>query len=208
MLRSRSVISRRVSLSWVTRSTVGGRLAYHSEVFIDPGAEDSVQILLESDLTGTSVDLPFPMGKTADEPRPLTALVRAGNETRMNIKYGNLVRTALTLDAETSAPRGQVVIGGAAPQHTDTTGISILGHIDQTIYAEPWWDTFDRLLTLSEAADAEARAAGDVVITDSLGNTNPVALVDLALADVDVYDYPSGPTHVTGNQLRGQDQVE
>lgn len=183
---------------------VSGSLNYHSEVFIDPEADEPVQILLESDLVGTQIDLPFPMGKVAEQPRPLTALIRSGDETRFNINYDHLVRAALTLDAITNAPRGEVLIGGETPEHTTGTGIAIRGHLDERIYAEPWWDAFDHLLTLSDEADAKARAAGEVFITDSLGNTNPVASVDLKLADVDVYDYPSGPMTVTGNQSRGQ----
>ena len=183
---------------------ISGSLTYHSEVFIDPEADEPVQILLESDLVGTQIDLPFPMGKVAEQPRSLTALIRSGDETRFNINYDHLVRTALTLDAANNTPRGEVLIGGEPPEHTSGTGIAIRGHLDERIYAEPWWDAFDHLLTLSDEADAKARAAGEVFVTDSLGNTNPVASLDLSFADVDVYDYPSGPMTVTGTQTRGQ----
>lgn len=183
---------------------VSGHLNYHSEVFIDPEADEPVQILLETDLQGTQIDLPLPMGKAAEQPRPLTALIRSGDETRLDINYDHLVRAALTLDAKTNTPRGEVLIGGETPEHTSDTGIAIRGHVDDLIYAEPWWDAFDHLLTLSDAADARARAAGEVFMTDRLGNTNPVASVDLSFAAVDVYEYPSGPMTVTGTQARGQ----
>ena len=183
---------------------VSGSLNYHTELFIDPAAADPVQILLESDLTGTVIDLPYPAGKTAEESRALTTLIRSGNETRLNINYDNLIRTALTLDAETAEPRGQVVIGGDTPQQTEGTGIQILGHIDKEISAEPWWEVFDRMLTLSEQADKQAARSGQVARADALGNTNPVASVDLTLAAIDAWDYASGKTAVKGQQENGE----
>lgn len=183
---------------------VQGELSYQARFEVDPTAISPVNLLIESDLVGTTIDLPEPMGKTLEQKRNLTALVSPGTASEIKLNYDSLMQLAMRV-GEKGVENGDVVFGGADAKLTDTTGIAIRGRIPTVLNVEQWWDVWDRMMHLLEQDTvAQKGKPGSVYPTNNLGNDNPVSTVNLTLDGLDAWDIPAGKTQVVGKQERNE----
>ncbi len=177
---------------------LSGHLTYTSQL---TAGGDGVRFRLQSDLQGTQIDLPYPMGKDSATSRPLTVMVKPGKETRINLNYDQRVQAALALD-NGRIDRGQVYLGDSDTFLPSDKGLEIRGHIPQPVKAAEWWDVWQRMMMLMAAEDkptqsATAAAAGTGSTEAASG---PVRAIELSLDAVDAWGIPMGPTTVTGSQ--------
>lgn len=180
---------------------VSGALNYRASLSVDPRLENPVHLLVESDLQGTVIDLPYPMGKTAETPRTMTALVAPGEQTQISVNYDGLMRTLVAI-GDQGVEQGEVVFGGDEPKLSPMTGISVRGQIPAIVDASQWWDVWDDMMRWMDAADERDRSAGvsTTVVANSLGNTNPVSRIDVSIDGIDAWGTPVGQTRLAGRQ--------
>ena len=178
---------------------VKGELNYQARFEVNPELASPVNLLIESDLVGTTIDLPAPMGKTNEQPRTLTTLVSPGNTSVINLNYDSFMQLAMRV-GEQGVETGEVVFGGDNAKLTDTTGIAINGNIPTTLSVEKWWDVWDRMMLLLDQESASGSSSGATYPKNSLGNNNPVSSVNLTIAGLNAWDIPVSKTSVTGKQ--------
>ncbi|MEK9764845.1 MAG: DUF3971 domain-containing protein, partial [Thalassolituus sp.] len=180
---------------------VSGDVNYEANIEVDPALDQPVHLLVETELEGTVVDLPFPAGKRAEDKRSLTALVAPGDETDIAVNYDGLFSTSVRLNDE-GAERGQIVFGGAPAKLGEGPGIAITGHIPAELNVSEWWDVWDRVMLLIDEDDARLAAAGQLqpLEPNALGNTNPISSIDMTIAALNAYDVPVEETRVSGVQ--------
>lgn len=177
---------------------LSGQLTYRSEL---TAGSDGVRFRLQSDLQGTQIDLPYPMGKDSDASRPLTVMVRPGKETRINLTYDQRVQAVLALD-NGRIDRGQVYLGDSDTFLPSDQGLEIRGHIPQPVKAAEWWEVWQRMMTLMAAEEKQARSVTAAAAADNHAEaaSGPVRAIELSLDAVDAWGMPMGPTTVTGSQ--------
>ncbi|MCA6060018.1 TIGR02099 family protein [Thalassolituus sp. ST750PaO-4] len=176
---------------------VSGALDYNARLTV--GAQ-GVVFNFNSDLQGTAIDLPYPLGKTADSAaRLMEVRVEPGTETRINLNYDNLLRAALALDAD-GLNRGQVYLGGSEPFLPSDKGVVVRGQLSESIVASDWWDTWQHLSGLL-AAESKAQKAGATVKSEATAHSNnPLRSINLTLGGVDAWGAAMGPTHIIAAQ--------
>ncbi len=106
---------------------------------------------LSSDLRGVAVRLPEPLGKSADQARPLKLALRPDRDSLdLRLEYGADTQAALALSgfpARYQLERGEVRIGAGAAQLPDAPGLAVIVDV-------PRWQP-----TLPSAASAEVPGA-------------------------------------------------
>jgi len=184
---------------------VTGKLEYRASLEVDPQLEDPVHLLIESDLVGTAIGLPAPLGKKADGKATLTALVTPSDMIGVDVSYDGLLSTAVQLD-DNGVSTGEVLLGGGDARIDGSPGIDIGGRVPGVINVSDWWDVWDRMMLSIDEADARLIAAGEATdpVANSLGNTNPVTSVELSIDALDAWDIPVGVTRVSGQQEFGE----
>ena len=180
---------------------VSGSLDYQAMLSIAGG---ELTFVLDSPLQGTTIDLPYPYGKQADEERDLVVEVQPGRETRIHLVYDQRVRAALALD-DAGLSRGQVYLGDTEPFLPSDKGLEIRGHIEETLQADAWWATWQHMLALLEQEEA-GQSAGSSSAGSGTGSVSraqasgPVRKVDLELSNVNLWGTPSGAASVSASQ--------
>lgn len=184
---------------------VAGQLSYRANLGIDPALDKPFNLLIESDLQGTKISLPPPMGKAVEEKRSLTALVTPAEEIDISFNYDGILSTALAINDE-GVRTGEVVLGGAEARIDNSPGIDIQGRVPGIINVSDWWDVWDRMMLLIDQEDAALAASGSLVVppANALGNTNPVSSLQVSLDALDAWDIPVGVTRVAGTQEFGE----
>lgn len=142
---------------------IEGRSPWHiqARVPVERDAERSLIVRGSSDLAGTAVDLPAPLGKAAGVERPLhfeLPVDRAGSLQRVRFAYGAHLQAALDLDDAGGAPAvegGRVRLGGGAVPTVggDPSGVRLRGRIEELDLAA--WSA------LLRAQQGAASALGD-----------------------------------------------
>lgn len=178
---------------------VQGGLNYQARFEVNPALASPVNLLIESDLVGTSIDLPAPMGKTSEQTRTLTALVSPGTTSEIHLNYDGLMQLAMRV-GEQGVETGDVVFGGKNASLGDSTGIAITGHVPSTLNVDKWWDVWDRMMLLLDQDTASASGGSDAYPVNSLGNNNPVSSVNMTIDGLDAWDIAAGKTAVIGQQ--------
>ncbi|MDO6681994.1 YhdP family protein [Oceanobacter sp. 5_MG-2023] len=198
---------------------VTGDLGYQATLDLNTTSGD-VRFALDTNLDGTLIDYPAPLGKAAaDASHPLHVTVRPGRETRISMNYDDRIRGVFALDDQ-GLNRGQVYLGKSEPFLPSDSGVEIRGQLDTPVNAEEWWDMWLRLepLALAEEAASSTAAAGSGPAaeqpdsdtnagTRSSTSENPLRLVDLIFTRLDVWDMAPGPTHVIAQQNWGEWQT-
>lgn len=133
---------------------VSGEFDYNAKLRID---SQGVGLEVNSDLAGTAVDLPNPLGKEQDSKTPLNIAIQATSQPLFNIHYGSYLSTQFEL-AEGVLNRGQVVVGDHQKAILpDTLGVELKGHLDEFI-VEEWWQAWLRATeTMREEEDEAAQ---------------------------------------------------
>ena len=174
---------------------VSGRLNYDAGLSI---ASDGVIFRFRSDLQGTSVNLPYPMGKTASEERTLEAELRPGDGLTMQFRYGELMDARLLLQ-DSQLQRGQVMLGGQVAQLPEEPGVEVRGQLATELIAEDWWDAWQRISQYQTDMAATAAQSASA-LQENTDSDNPLQRIDLTLGEVLAWEMPMGVTHVLGQQ--------
>ena len=172
---------------------LSGKLTYETQLVV---GQDGVDFRLLSDLQGTAIDLPYPLGKRADETRSLLTEIHPGKETRISMNYNDQMRSVVAL-AGGGLERGQVYFGNTEPFLPSDPGLEIRGRIDEPLNASDWWVTWQHMMSL---LDNDSSAGGNTSPTSTAASHGPVRSVDINLAAVDAWGTPMGPTRVTAEQ--------
>lgn len=187
---------------------LSGELNYKAALSMKSKQHGGVEFNLNTDLIGSAIDLPNPVGKTAEQRRPLSLKIVPGNETRINMNYDGLLKAALALD-EDGLDRGQVYLGGTDPFLPSDKGVVVRGNIDSELKADEWWAAWQHLRSViasQDAADNAENAASEgaeaaTSNTDqSPASHNPLRKIELQVASVDSWGVPMGPVTIDANQ--------
>ncbi len=98
---------------------------------IQPGRKSPPRLSLYSDLPGLAVHLPYPLGKGADQLRPLelTAWLTFP-QVPLQLDYGQ-VHARLAVDRGTNQISGQIGLGQLPPSGGTSEGLILVGHLDR-----------------------------------------------------------------------------
>lgn len=124
-------------------SRARGRLAWQGEVRIPNHDELApVRVRINSDLEGVALDLPHPVGKTADETRPLEIRFPVTDPTvRAQVDYGEAVDLTFAIDRRRPAAERitglRIDINQPRPEEAVQPGVRIAGHLDR-LDLLPW----------------------------------------------------------------------
>ncbi len=111
----------------------------------DDGSLPTRRLQVQSDLVGMSLDLPAPLGKGAEESRTFRLATELSGQplTRLDLRYGELVDTALVLerlpDGGSAMERCQVLFGGGSAELRSSPGLHLEGRLDY-LALDPWID--------------------------------------------------------------------
>lgn len=131
-----------------------GELPYRLWLDLELG-EDS-QLRVSSDLRGTRIDLPAPLGKPAEEARSASwRMTLGGAERRYTLNYAGLANLAFAAPpGQFSAGRGELRLGGAAALLPREPGLRIRGELSE--FDWPAWQAL-------QARQAGGGQAGDLL---------------------------------------------
>jgi len=126
---------------------------------------DAVSWVVESSLKGVAVDLPTPLGKSAEETVPLRIVrreARAGREDSLTIDYGRSARVLLHRQlgaGEARVDRALVLVGKAMerPAEPDRNGLWIRAELPRVNVDD--WLAFERKMDTTPAAGAASAPA-------------------------------------------------
>ena len=190
---------------------VDGTLNYNAALSLQSRQRGGIRFDVATDLQGTGIQMPQPMGKDPEQRRPLSLTVRPGSDTRIDMNYDGLVKSALALNKGT-LDRGQIYIGGGDPFLPSDKGVLLRGKVDQEINAEQWWALWQRLTRVLEQQAADDDSQGGVGRDNDIAQKsddgsrnkavakNPLTKIDLSIAAVDSWGIPMGPVSIDATQ--------
>ena len=126
---------------WLTHgageSAITGRLPWKAVLTIPSGTGKSIsapkRLVLESSLVGLDVNLPWPLGKTSDEKKPLAIRTKTSSDGQRltRIDFGTIVDieidSSLRADGTRETSRVEVLLGDSAPVFAKTPGLTLRG---------------------------------------------------------------------------------
>ncbi len=124
----------------------------------------SSTLVLESDLRGLTVDLPAPLAKTPEQPRPLRLTVVLGIDQHRDIRlsYGDDLRATLRLirrNGVNKLIRGAVYLGTARGELPDADGLFVYAELER-FSSTDWLDALYRRGTDETTHQATSSEAG------------------------------------------------
>lgn len=170
---------------------LSGRLQYQAGMQL---TADGLRFRLQSDLTGTRIDLPYPMGKDELTMAPLQVELEPGDGLRMKFRYNELVDADLLL-AGAELQRGQIHLGGLPAHLPEQPGVTLSGQLATELIAEDWWQAWQRISDYQQQHNTAVQQAGG-----SGADTNPLQRIELSLGQVLAWGMPLGVTNVQGQQ--------
>ncbi|QQD22375.1 TIGR02099 family protein [Oceanospirillaceae bacterium ASx5O] len=169
---------------------LSGQLNYQAGMQL---TAEGLRFRLQSDLTGTRIDLPYPVGKDVDAVAPLQVVLQPGDGLRMQFRYNELVDADLLLEGS-ELQRGQIHLGGLPASLPAEPGVLLSGQLATELIAEDWWDAWQRI---SHYQQQQAVAGA---YSDAAGSSNPLQRIDVTLGQVLAWGMPMGVTDVLGQQ--------
>ncbi|QLI80354.1 TIGR02099 family protein [Chitinibacter fontanus] len=163
-------------------SWLQGSVPFQANLQVD---EDSYALNLSSELQGGIVNLPAPLGKTAQQTRPFRLKVsREHALPRLDLSYGKALQAALLLSSEPAALRGKVLLAN----ETSATVLSQLTLDGKGIQIGGQWSQLnlnDWLPMLSVAQPSGKSVAKTIpqIVIDQLG-FDQVNVAGKVLSDV------------------------
>jgi uncharacterized protein YhdP len=135
---------------------VSGESAYQTRITInepEPGQFD-VAVNVQSDLAGIAINTPAPLGKTANEPKPLQLRIENSGQTHYRLELDNWLKTALSFSDD--QVNGEVKLGGEAAR-AGGQGLRISGRLE-TLNLDEWleWQSEMPASTVSSAIPVSA----------------------------------------------------
>lgn len=143
-----------------------GRLKYDASLRLF-GAQRSHELVVNSDLSGLSIDAPRPLGKAADAPLPFRYQMRFGRgDDRMSFEAGELLRGKLVQRAG-KIRRGLVRLGSEPITEIPERGIRVDGKLSFLDFSE--WTSFKPRLDQAFAQDAGEGGVAELISSVDLG---------------------------------------
>ena len=149
-----------------------------------------MRLQLNSDLTGTRIDLPHPIYKAENDRAPLQVVLEPGENLRMKFRYNELVDADLLLAGAAGLQRGHIRLGGLPSALPEEPGVLLNGQLASELIAEDWWLAWQRISRYQSGLAASVQGAAD----------NPLQNIDLTLGEVIAWGMPMGITSVRGQQ--------
>lgn len=159
---------------------IQGQLDYDVNLMLSGG---KTELQVTSDLLGTTIKLPQPYKKTANQSRSLKVRLEAGTPNILRANYDQNVRAEFALTGD-QTPRGQIVLGGGYAQLPSGSGIEIKGSVEKPVVFEEWW------ASLLEFSGNETNTTAAAPVNEVIQG------VDLLFSDLTVLDTALGNTHV------------
>lgn len=159
---------------------ISGTTPYTTEIaIIEPEeGEFNVQLAVNSELKGISIDAPSPLGKAADAVMPLELVISESNikdELLYQLHLDNWLNAAVGVKA--GMPRGQIVLGGE-DAFLEGKKISVQGRLE-TFDVRPWLEWQQKQPALADT-DVEMQGEVDLQFGEFLLPAG-ITLTDLAL---------------------------
>lgn len=157
----RSSIAVERLVSWLGLSPaqipVSGELPYRLWLDLDYG--DASRLRVSSDLLGTRIDLPAPLGKPAEEARSASwRMTLGGAERRYGLSYAGLASLSFAAPLEQLASgRGELRLGGEAAQLPRELGLHVRGRLSEFDWAA--WQA----VQARYAGDGQGQALGSLL---------------------------------------------
>jgi uncharacterized protein YhdP len=155
-----------------------GDLNYRAKLILPQGiaASQSNTLFIDSNLSGASLNLPQPFGKTAGEARPLHVELQLDEQQAVTGTYGTNVQFDLNIGGD-SINNGLVYIGSydaplAPITDKEAEGIIIIGELD-VLVMEEWTAFLSRLNSTSNPPE---------------GLSSAIAFVDVQLDVLELYE--------------------
>jgi uncharacterized protein (TIGR02099 family) len=120
---------------------------------ISAGPDAPVPLSITSDLIGSQINFPEPLGKSADQAWPFQLKTRIDGRDvqRLDIRYNEQIRLALALNRKGNTPRlthAGIQLGGAEATLPKREGIEVKGKLDRLALDE-WLSISDRTASAS-----------------------------------------------------------
>lgn len=164
------------------------------------GAPASALLTIESDLTGSRVELPSPYGKEASDSKKLGAEIAvAKNAVSYEFNYDEQVFVSL-LQPKSGLVGGTVALGEKNTQG-DHAGILIRGDVMQAD-GQQWWQVIQHYQTLLDqfsSVDSAAAVKGDAASKNEVKSTDGSTLA----LDLDVDTLSWGEVRLSNIQISG-----
>lgn len=131
---------------------LNGIIPYNLKLTLD-GAASELQI--DSDLNGLAVQLPAPLGKSADQPRASRLnMPLQGSERRYTVRYGELASLALVAPVgQLMQGRGELRLGAGSATLPSARGLRVRGQL-----AELDWDAWQAALKPYQAQTSSTQS--------------------------------------------------
>jgi uncharacterized protein (TIGR02099 family) len=138
---------------------VSGETAWRALLEVPPAGAGGAQpqLRVESDLHGLAIDLPYPLGKTADQRIPLVLRMPARHVPRRPVwlAYGERLSAALELtEGPSPVNRGELRLGSGLATLPSARGLYVRGSLPR-LSLDAW------LQALREVGDEAAQGPGD-----------------------------------------------
>lgn len=119
-----------------------GDFAYQALINLD-GADS--QLVVETDLLGTGLQLPPPLAKQEQQSRPSSwRMSLAGREANMRLVYGNELDFIAALERQTGLLRAQLLFGPGQARLPVKPGLWIDGRLQQ-LDLQQWWPLLEKV---------------------------------------------------------------
>ena len=123
---------------------VSGKSAYTAKLLVNQAQDGQIDLTVDSDLMGISVDLPEPVGKTAQETRSLRIKVmQHERDLVVDMDYESLSKARLLLQ-DSEFVGGELILSGAQDQVLSSTipkGLVLTGDFKR-FYVQDWQSVF------------------------------------------------------------------
>jgi uncharacterized protein (TIGR02099 family) len=112
------------------------------------GKKEEARFILSSNLQGISIAAPAPLGKTAQQERPLSIRVGVGESQhyQLALAYNGVLNALLELGENFSLQRGELALGRAVTGLPEKPGLVISGRLEELALDE--WQSYARGLGL------------------------------------------------------------
>ncbi|GGN21560.1 MULTISPECIES: YhdP family protein [Marinomonas] len=166
----------------VLSDKVSGKTAYTGALFVNKSQDGQVDLTINSNLQGVSIDLPEPVGKKTAEAEPLQLKVmQHEKDLVIDVDYSTLVEARLLLDGSEFVG-GEILLNANQNQVLSSQipkGLVLLGGVDR-FYVKDWQALF---------SDLSADSSPSVETVDIPEIPEWLSRVDLIVDDVVVDDH-------------------
>lgn len=173
-----------------------GILNYELDFLIRPAERGGIELNLSSDLAGVEIDVPAPLGKSAEQKIPYKMSINKKRDLRVSFKYGDLANGIISLE-EGQLKRGQIYLGTVRAYLPSDDGLNITGNIDHKLHAKAWWDLWADIKPKEEIpATAKKKTATK--------QSSVLSYVNISAPEIDAWGQKMGASQIEGHHQWGR----